>query len=133
MRTWDEFVEQVMEEGGIPKEILELSETTAQITVAMCEAREKLGISQRELARLSGLCQSVIARFEIGETSPRLDTLVKMLSPLGLKLQAVGSELDFQLGITTTIVVDTLSIARATGKLNMDWENSEFKEVSIHV
>lgn len=132
--TWEEYKKIIREQDDEAKELLELAEVSAQITVAMCEAREMLGISQRDLAQKSGLAQSVIARFESGVSSPRLDTLVKMLSPLGLKLQAVRRELQFETGITaTTIVVDTLSIARATGKVNLDWVDPEFKEVSIRV
>ncbi|MBP3816661.1 MAG: helix-turn-helix transcriptional regulator [Butyrivibrio sp.] len=45
--------------------------------------RKEQGISQRELGKLTGIKQPVIARIESGQSSPRIDTLVKLLAPLG--------------------------------------------------
>ena len=52
----------------------------------MIEAREKKGISQRELAKLSGVKQPAIARLESMKTTPQIDTLFKILVPLGYTL-----------------------------------------------
>lgn len=86
--TWENYKEGVRAEGGIASEILEQAETSAQIASAMYVAMEEKGITKKELARLSGVKESVIAKFELGETSPRLDILVKMLLPLGIKVRA---------------------------------------------
>ncbi len=55
----------------------------------LIEAREERGISQRELAKLSGVKQPAIARLESLKTTPQIDTLIKVLSPLGYKLDIV--------------------------------------------
>lgn len=55
----------------------------------MIEAREKKGLSQRELAELSGVKQPAIARLESLRTKPQIDTLFKVLLPLGYTLQIV--------------------------------------------
>jgi len=52
----------------------------------MIEAREKKGLSQRELAELCGVKQPAIARLESMKTSPQIDTLLKILAPLGYTL-----------------------------------------------
>lgn len=52
----------------------------------MIEAREEKGISQRELAELSGVKQPAIARLESMKTIPQIDTLLKLLIPLGYTL-----------------------------------------------
>lgn len=52
----------------------------------MIEAREAKGISQRELAELSGVKQPAIARIESMKTTPQIDTLLKVLAPLGYTL-----------------------------------------------
>ena len=52
----------------------------------MIEAREKKGYSQRELAELSGVKQPAIARIESLKSTPQLDTLLKVLAPLGYTL-----------------------------------------------
>jgi len=46
----------------------------------------ELNISQRELEQLSGVKQPIISRMESGETSPQLDTILRVLAPLGKTL-----------------------------------------------
>ncbi len=55
----------------------------------MIEAREKKGLSQRELAELSGVRQPAIARLENLKAMPQIDTLFKVLLPLGYTLEIV--------------------------------------------
>jgi predicted transcriptional regulator len=49
-------------------------------------ARELSGLSQRELARRAGTTQSVVARIELGQTSPTWDTIERLLEAAGLAL-----------------------------------------------
>lgn len=56
------------------------------------EAREEMGLSQRELAELSGVKQPAIARLESGAAVPRIDTLIRLLVPLGKTLAIVPLE-----------------------------------------
>lgn len=44
------------------------------------------GLSQRELARKARTAQSVVARIELGETSPSLGTLARLLKAAGFSL-----------------------------------------------
>ena len=53
----------------------------------MIEAREAKGLSQRELAELSGVKQPAIARMESMKSMPQIDTLLKVLIPLGYTLE----------------------------------------------
>jgi len=55
----------------------------------MIEAREEKGLSQRALAELSGVKQPAIARLETLKTTPQIDTLFKVLYPLGYTLEIV--------------------------------------------
>jgi transcriptional regulator with XRE-family HTH domain len=50
------------------------------------DARLRSGLSQRELARRAGTSQSVVARIELGETSPSWDTLDRLLAAAGFAL-----------------------------------------------
>ncbi len=52
-------------------------------------AREERGLSQRELAEISGVKQPAIARLESLKSTPKIDTLFKVLNPLGYKLDIV--------------------------------------------
>ena len=49
-------------------------------------ARERKGLSQRELARKARTAQSVVARVELGETSPSWATLQRLLRAAGFAL-----------------------------------------------
>lgn len=50
------------------------------------KAREEKGLSQRDLAELSGVKQPAIARMESMKATPKIDTLLKILAPLGYTL-----------------------------------------------
>jgi len=67
-------------------EELAASKLRVAIMVEMTKARNERGLSQRGLERLSGVKQPVIARMETGSTSPQLDTVLKVLAPLGKTL-----------------------------------------------
>lgn len=54
--------------------------------------RQEQGVSQKTLEELSGVRQPVIARIEKGTSIPNLDTLVKILQPLGYKVVVVPLE-----------------------------------------
>jgi len=55
----------------------------------MIEAREKKGLSQRELAKICGVKQPAIARLENMKATPQIDTLFKVLQPLGYTIEIV--------------------------------------------
>lgn len=58
----------------------------------MIEVREKKGLSQRDLAELSGVKQPAIARLESMKSTPQIDTLLKVLAPLGYTLSITPIE-----------------------------------------
>lgn len=55
----------------------------------LIEAREAKGLTQQELADISGVKQSSIARLEKLKTTPQIDTLFKILTPMGYKLAII--------------------------------------------
>lgn len=65
------------------------SDLRVAIIGELIKARDEKRISQKQLEKLSGVKQPVIARMETGKTSPRLDTVLKVLAPLGKTLQVV--------------------------------------------
>jgi len=67
-------------------EELAASDLRVAIMVELTKARNERGLSQRGLEELSGVKQPVIARMENGSTSPQLDTVLKVLAPLGKTL-----------------------------------------------
>jgi HTH-type transcriptional regulator / antitoxin HipB len=49
--------------------------------------RTECGLSQRQLAELLGVSQSVVARLEAGGVEPRLSTLDRVAKALGVELE----------------------------------------------
>lgn len=82
--SWDE----VQKELFSPKEIAE-SNLRVQLIGELIKARQEQGISQKKLEELSGVKQPIIARMEKGYTSPQIDTLLKVLAPLGKTIAIV--------------------------------------------
>ena len=67
-------------------EEIQAAELRISIIDEIAKAREEQGISQRRLADLSGIKQPMIARIEKDSTSPKLETVLKLLLPLGKTL-----------------------------------------------
>jgi len=59
----------------------------AQIAEQVAEQRKARGVSQAELAELTGTTQSAIARLESGGRPPRIDTLLRVAEALDCELQ----------------------------------------------
>lgn len=53
----------------------------------MIALRAELHLSQRDLANLTGMKQPQIARIETGESSPTWDTLSRIFTAVGAKLE----------------------------------------------
>ena len=86
MKTWNDYKEHVKAiDPEFEKDIEEI-EILAAIIGTMIEKRKMLGMSQRELAAICGIPQSSVARIESFKTIPNLETLLKIMLPLGLKL-----------------------------------------------
>ena len=83
-RSWED----VRTELYTPEEIAESNLRVALIG-ELIKARQVQGISQKRLEELSGVKQPVIARMEAGVTSPQIDTILKVLAPLGKTLAVV--------------------------------------------
>ena len=60
----------------------------------MIGAREAKGLSQRQLAEICGVKQPAIARIESLKTTPQIDTLFKILNPLGYTISIVPLQLN---------------------------------------
>ena len=79
--TWDD----VEQELFTPEEIAE-SKLRVALIGEITAARKERGLTQRELEKLSGVKQPIIARMESGNTIPNLSTILKVLAPLGKTL-----------------------------------------------
>ena len=82
LRSWNEVQKEIFTAEEIAESALRV-----EIIGALIKARQEQGISQKKLEELSGVKQPIIARMEKGYTSPQLETVLKVLEPLGLTLE----------------------------------------------
>ena len=82
--TWEDYKRKIKETDSDARSIIEEAEIRSAIITALIRRRNALGLSQRELADLCGMPQSSVARIESNKAMPKLDTLVKLFSRLGL-------------------------------------------------
>ncbi|MCR4898002.1 MAG: helix-turn-helix transcriptional regulator [Acholeplasmatales bacterium] len=68
------------------KEYFKYSDMVNEIIIQLITRRLNLNMSQRDLAKITGIKQPMIARIEKFDSIPRLDTIVKMAYALGLSL-----------------------------------------------
>lgn len=86
MRTWEDFKKNAKSESLATKQDIEEMETLALIVSAIIERRRELGYSQRELADICGIPHSSVARIESCSVKPNVETIIKIMKPLGLTL-----------------------------------------------
>lgn len=58
----------------------------------LIEQRHRQGMTQKQLAQAAQLTQSVIARLESKKAVPQLDTLIRVASALGCRVELVDSQ-----------------------------------------
>ena len=78
---WSEYRKTLL----TPEE-LEIIDAKVKLICEIIDDREKQGITQQELSEASSVKQPVIARLEKNRTNPQLETIIKLLKPLGLEL-----------------------------------------------
>lgn len=83
------FQEYFNDDSRVSPEMREKVDFEVALIGKMIEAREKKGLSQRKLAELSGVKQPAIARLESMKATPQIDTILKLLVPLGYTLKIV--------------------------------------------
>lgn len=86
------FTDYISDESRVSPEEREKINFEIEFIGKLIKAREERGLSQRELAELSGVKQPAIARMESLKATPKIDTLFKILSPLGYTLTIVPKE-----------------------------------------
>lgn len=82
-KEWNNIKNDLSSLTEIENEEIELM---TDIILQMINQRNELGISQRELESITGINQAAICRIETMKNVPQLDTLIKLMKPLGLKI-----------------------------------------------
>jgi len=74
------------------------------------KARRRAGMSQRALALAAGVPQSTVGRVELGQLSPRVDTLDRMLRAAG---QTLTTERTLGIGVDRSQIRELLRLSPA--------------------
>ena len=82
-KTWTD----VREELNISAEDKAIIALEEELIKTMIQIREEKGLSQAQLAKMCNMKQPVIARLETAAHSPQIDSLLKILVPLGYTLK----------------------------------------------
>lgn len=69
-----------------------MPENCAAIIDTLIEQRKEKGMTQKELAQITELTQSVIARMESKKAVPQLDTLLKVVAALDCNLEIIPAK-----------------------------------------
>lgn len=89
MEDWSAIKDKFSSLSEEEKNTLELN---VKIISIIINRRKELGLSQRDLAKMSGIKQSAIARLERLEVIPRIDTVLKLIKPLGLCIKIFSDQ-----------------------------------------
>ena len=85
MTTW----KTLREELNLTEEDEKVIVLEKKLIETMVQIREEKGLTQAQLAKLCDVRQPMIARMESSTHSPQIDSLLRILVPLGYTLQIV--------------------------------------------
>ena len=85
MTTWEKLRQELV----LTKEEENIIALEKELIKTMVQIREEKGFTQTQLAKICGLKQPLIARMESATHSPQIDSLLRILVPLGYTLQIV--------------------------------------------
>lgn len=86
--TWKDL----RKELNISEEDERIIELEKELILTLVKLREEKGLTQSQLAEMCNVKQPVIARIENAVHSPQIDSILRILAPLGYTLQIVPIE-----------------------------------------
>lgn len=84
--NFDDFLKEQLKDPEIKAEYDALEPEFA-IIQAMIDARKSTGITQKQLAEITGIAQGDISKLENGSANPSLRTLQRLATGMGMKLK----------------------------------------------
>ena len=85
MKTNDELIAEQLSTDPAFRAEWERTALARAVAVAIVRYRAEHGLSQRELAERLGVKQPQVARLELGEVNPSMDTLMRISGQLGIE------------------------------------------------
>jgi transcriptional regulator with XRE-family HTH domain len=86
MKTNDELITEQLRTDPAFRAEWERTALARAVAVAIVQYRAQNDLSQRDLGQRLGMKQPQVARLELGEVNPNMDTLMRISSRLGIEL-----------------------------------------------
>ena len=86
MSKFNQYLTEQLKDSSF-KAVYDALEAEFAIIQAMITARQKTGMTQKQLAERTGIHQSDISKLERGNGNPSLRTLIRLAEGLGMKLK----------------------------------------------
>ena len=102
-KTIDELWEDLKLDNEDSKLTIETSRKVIDIIRTITKTRQKLNISQRELAEKCGIKQPALARIEAFKTIPQINTLIKIAECVNLSVVVLNEEQKLNITIAEKI------------------------------
>jgi transcriptional regulator with XRE-family HTH domain len=85
LKNSDELLAEQLESDQAFRAEWERTALARAVAVALVRYRAEHELVQKDLAKLLGMTQPQVARLEAGEVNPRIDTLMRLASDLGIE------------------------------------------------
>jgi transcriptional regulator with XRE-family HTH domain len=121
--TIDKLWEELKELGKEEAELIEISDIVSDVITQLIRARNRRNMTQRDLARITNIKQTQIARVESLQTNPTLKTLAKYA-------YHVGGTIDFHPKYDNNYVHITMDMKYSTKSFSntIKYDNIEYDE-----
>lgn len=86
----EEEINKVKSEDPEAGKYVEEYEIIYDIIQSIIEKRKKLGLTQKDLAKKSGLTQQMISRIEKIDNTPTLNNFLRYINSIGLELKIIS-------------------------------------------
>lgn len=88
----EQFWDSLKEQNDNVRVEIETADESIKIIKEIVNARIKMNLSQRELAKKCGIKQPALARIESFKVSPTLPTLIKLAKYVNIKIEVLKSD-----------------------------------------
>ena len=111
----EEMFDKIKAEDENAKIVLDSADKTVEIIRKVVAARERAGLSQREVAKRCGIKQPALARIEALKVVPKLNTIIKIAKAVGVEVTAFDEN--------DSLFSQTRLIAMATTVIGLTYNN----------
>ncbi len=115
LTTIDQLWENLKATNENTKRSIETSEKVISIIRKITDARIRLNISQRDLAKKCGIQQPALARIETFKIIPKINTLIKIAECVNISIEALNEQQKSNILKVSQLASVVMNLSYATG------------------